>query len=98
MNALLWLQEYNLLYCDIVINYNMLKSMLDDFFHKKTLFTVIILNQDSTKYEKYRANFDNNNNKKELEYMLKMAEIKNIGFLHSYIYIDVNKARQNLYI
>lgn len=72
--------------------------MLDDFFCKKTLFRVIILNQDNREYEKYRANFDNNNNKKELEHMLKMAEIKNIGFFNSYIYIDVNKARQNLYI
>lgn len=72
--------------------------MSNKFIFKTILFRVIIINQKSGKDEKFRANLDNNNNENNLQYTLKMVKIKNSDFLNSYIYIDINKIRKNLYI
>lgn len=80
------------------MNYNILESILDQFIPKTILFKVVIINQDSGGYKKYRPNFDTYNNKNNLQYMLAMAKIKDLGLLSDCIYTDVNKARQNLNI
>lgn len=98
MDALLWFQEYNLLYYDIFINSNMLESMPNEFIPKEILSRIVIINQDSGEYKRYKANLDINNNKNNLQYALGMVEIEDLGLLSGYIYTDINKAGQNSYI
>ena len=75
----------------------MLENMLDGFIPKKILSKVIIINQDSRKLKRYKANLNTNNNKNNLQRLLEIIKIKNLSLLSSYIYIDVNKAKLNLY-
>lgn len=72
--------------------------MPDELILEKISFRVIIINQDSRKRESYRANLDNNNNEKNLQYLLKIVKIENISLLSDYIYTNVNKVKQNLYM
>lgn len=76
----------------------MLKSIPDVFISKNTLFRFISMNQESKEYKGYIVNFNTINHKNDLYYILEIVKIKDLGFLNSYIYIDVNKARLNLYL
>lgn len=53
MNALFWLQKNNLIYCDIVINYDILENIPDKFIFKKILLKIVNINQDNEKHKKY---------------------------------------------
>lgn len=72
--------------------------MPDEFIPKEILSKVVIINQDSEKYERYRTNLNTNNNENNLQHTFEIVEIKNLGFLSGYIYTDINKVRQNSYI
>ena len=98
VDALLWLQEHNSLYRDIVINHDMLESMPDEFIPKGILSRIVIINQDSGEREGYGANLDSNNDENNLQHALGTAGIEDSGLLTGCIYTDVNEARQNPYI
>lgn len=55
--------KHNSFYCDIVINYNILKSMSNEFIFKEISSKVVITNQISRKCKKHKANLNINNNK-----------------------------------
>lgn len=87
----MWLQFQNLLYCNIIINYNMLASMPDQFVPDKIIFRIVTSNQDDSEYEKYSANLKINNNKNNFYYIIRSASINDSKIFNSYIYIDINK-------
>lgn len=93
----MWLQFYNLLYCNIIINYNMLASMPDQFISDEIIFKIVTISQDHSKHEKYSANLKINNNKNNFDYIIKSAGINDSGIFSNCIYIDINKSKQNLY-
>ena len=93
VDALLWLQENNLLNCNIVINHDMLESMPDKFIFKKISSRIVIKNQDSEKRKGYGANLDTNNDENNLQHALGTAGIEDSGLLSGCIYTNVNEAR-----
>lgn len=66
MDTLFQLKKHNSLYYNTVINYDMLKNMPNKFIFKEILSRVVIINQDSEKCKKYKANPNINNNKNNL--------------------------------
>lgn len=72
--------------------------MLDECIPKEISSRIVIVNQDSRECERYKVNLNTNSNENNLQPALETAEIENTGLLSGYIYIDVNKARQNLYM
>lgn len=54
---------------------------------------IVFRNEDFRKNKKYTANFNSNNDKNDLYYILKTAIRKNTSLLNSCMDIDINKTR-----
>lgn len=77
----------------MIINYDILETISDEFILEKISSRVILMNQDSEKCERYTANLNISNNENDLHYMLETSKIENIDFLNGCIYTDINEAR-----
>lgn len=86
------------MYKDIVINYNILLSTPYKIILKSILLTVVIIENNSSKWKDFKANLEKNNNKNNLYHTIKAVSINELRILSSYIYTNVKKSRQNLYL
>lgn len=91
------LQTYNLLYQNTVITYEILRTMPNEFISKDFLYSLVIIAHDIWKLKGYDTNLLENNDKNDLNYSIKFANINKQGILSGCIYIDVNKSGQNMY-
>ncbi len=82
----------------MVIKYNMLETMPDEFIPEGISSRIVSMNQDSEESEGYAANLNTSNDENDLHYLLGTARIKNTGLSSGCIYTDVNEVRQNLYL
>lgn len=76
----------------------MLSNMPDEFIPKEILSQIVIMESDIFECKGYEADLSKNNNKNDLNHIIKSADINESGILSSYIYIDINKSRQNPYL
>ncbi len=97
MDALTYLQEHNSIYQDMVINHNMLETMLDEFILEGISSKVASMNQDFEEYERYAADLNTSNYENNLYHTFESVGIENVGFSSGCIYTYVNEIRQNLY-
>lgn len=72
--------------------------MPDEFISKGILLKIVITENNSSKYKDYGANLIENNDKNNLYHIMKSASINKLRILSGYIYTNVNKSRQNLYL
>ncbi len=98
LNVLTWLQIHNPLYQNIVINHDSLLFILNEFISKGILLRVIVIENNSIKCKGYEANLAENNEKNNLYYTIRFVGINKSRILSSYIYINVNESKQNLYL
>ncbi len=61
LNVLAWLQINNVLYQNIVINYDMLSSMLDEFIFKSISLRVFVIEDNSFEHKGYGVNLSKSN-------------------------------------
>ena len=76
----------------------MLSSMPDEFIPKGISSRVVIMEEDSFKHEGYGANLVKNNEENDLYHAIGFVGMSELGLLSGYIYTDVNKYRQNLFL
>lgn len=86
-----------MLYENIVINYDLSSSIPNEFIFKSISFRVIVIKNNSSEYKGYRANLAENNKENDLHHTIKSININKLGILSSYVYININESRQNLY-
>ncbi len=98
VDALTWLQTNNPLYQNVIINHDILSSMLDEFIPGDDSSRVVIIENDISKREGYGVDLSKNNDENDLHYAIGSAGINELGILSSCIYIDVNESRQNPYL
>lgn len=70
--------------------------MSDKFISEGILSRVVLMNQDSKKRKRFVTDLNTRNDKNDLYYVFKTAEIENIDLSSSCIYTDINETRQNL--
>ncbi len=71
--------------------------MPNEFISKGISSRVIVMENDSSKCKGYEVNIADNNKKNSLHHTIGSIDINKLGILSSYIYMDVNESRQNLY-
>ncbi len=98
LDTLTWLQEHNLLHWDIIINHDMLETMLVEFISEGISSRVVSMNQDFEEHERYAADLNTSNDENDLHHALGTVEMENTGLSSSCIYTDVNEARQSPYL
>ncbi len=98
LDTLTWLQKYNRLYLDIVINHDILKTMSDESIPEGISSRIVSMNQDSKEHEGYAADLNISNNENDLYHALRTARIENTGLSSGCIYTNINEARQNPYL
>lgn len=72
--------------------------MPDEFIFKNISSKIVVIKNNSSKYKDCRANFMKNNIKYNLYHVIGSININELEILRGYIYIDINKFRQNLYL
>lgn len=70
----------------------------NEFIFKSILSRMIIIKNDSFERKDYGANLAENNNKNDLYYIIASTNINEPDILRSYIYKNINKSKQNLYL
>lgn len=93
-----WLQINNLLYQSVIINYDILLSISDEFIPKSILSRVVIMENNNFKYKGYEVNLAENNKKNNSHHVIGSVGINQVRVLNGYIYTDINESKQNVYL
>lgn len=73
---------------NIVINYDILFFILDEFISWSISYKVVIIKDNSVKYKYVETYFAENNNKNNLYYTIEFTKMNKLRSLNGCIYID----------
>ena len=80
------------------MNYDISLSMPDEYIFEGILLKDVVIENDSSKRKGYRADIVENNDENNLHHAIGALSINELGILSSYIYININKSKQNQYL
>lgn len=81
-NALTLLKINNLLYQTIIINYDILSSIPENFISEDISSKVVIIKNNRVECKGYRANLAENNRKNNLNHCIRSVGINESGILY----------------
>ncbi len=95
LKALLWLKDNNVLYKDIIINFDLTDIWEGEFVPASISSTVLQCNEDTQEREDYVANLERENFENDLHHTVSNAGISESGLLSGWLYIDTDDTQEN---
>lgn len=91
-----WLKLENPLYCNIIINFNLLNKWKDKFIPSRIANNIIQYPLDHTEKQRYSFNLDADNHEDNFQHAVDEAGLNNLLIISGCLYTDTDNVQEHL--